>query len=602
MNIVLTNPVFYNNGTSGASGVVGYESRHNRVVRYNLSSPDIGANKIDLSFTGNWEGAGTLPNTLYFFVGTDPNDHENAGSTSAKTGELTRKSGTYEYYGSVGILLMPNTTYYVWVFPSSTTFGWLYWGKNTGDALVETYGGAISTVATGSATLGQTVSLSVIKYVSDYTHTIKYTIGSQSGTICTKSSATSVQWTPSVDLAWQIKNSEQAAADLTVETYKGGTLIGTMQGVKFNLIVPQNVVPSVSATFEDPSNGHSVFGVHVQNVSYFIVSPMASGTYGSTIQKTEVLLNGESYSGGVVLTSGSLELRVVTTDSRGRTAAWATHVDVVEYNYPTASISASRCDEDGTPNETGEYANVTISAKTFNVNGRNEANATLNYGQQTQNVQVPIGTRDVVVIVPAPSVSAMQISVSVTDLLGSSALAIMTLSVGYATLDFLAGGKGIAFGTTAKKLGFTCAMDAEFTGNVSGVLPCGESTEYPGCFYRVVGGETEWYNPPCVVGTEYRTTQRWKGKPVYAKLLQFTGLFPNGAQTHYFANQFPGVTEVISVKANGTNGSIVVSLPFVDQANNFSCWAYNNSGGQIAIASNYKTAYTTVYALVQYIK
>ena len=499
MNIVLTNPVFYSNGTSGASGVVGYESRHNRVVRYNLASPDIGANKIDLSFTGNWEGAGTLPNTLYFFVGTDPNDHANAGSTFTKTGELARKSGTYEYYGSADILLMPNTTYYVWVFPSSTTFGWLYWGKNTGDASVETYGGAISTVATGSATLGQTVSLNVTKYVGDYTHTIKYTIGGQSGTICTKSSATSVQWTPSVELAWQIKSSEQAAADLTVETYRGDTLIGTMHGVKFNLIVPQNIVPSVSATFEDPSNGYSVFGVHVQNVSYFIVAPTASGAYGSTIQKTEVLLNGEPYGGGVIAENGTIGLSVVVTDSRGRTATWATNVEVAEYSYPTASVSASRCDEDGTPNETGEFANVTISAKTFNVNGLNEANATLNYGQQTQNVQVPIGTRDVSVIVPAPSVSAMQISVSVTDRLGSSALAVMTLSVGYATLDFLAGGKGIAFGTTAKEPGFTCAMAANFTGavNIAGssisdfVLSTGYSS--PWTFKKYASGRIELF-------------------------------------------------------------------------------------------------------------
>lgn len=29
----------------------------------------------------------------------------------------------------------------------------------------------------------------------------------------------------------------------------------------------------------------------------------------------------------------------------------------------------------------------------------------------------------------------------------------------------------------------------------------------------------EWENPPMVVGTEYRTTERWKGSPVYAKAL-----------------------------------------------------------------------------------
>ena len=36
----------------------------------------------------------------------------------------------------------------------------------------------------------------------------------------------------------------------------------------------------------------------------------------------------------------------------------------------------------------------------------------------------------------------------------------------------------------------------------------------------------EWVNPPMVVGTEYRTTERYKGKPVYCKLVDF-GKLPN---------------------------------------------------------------------------
>ena len=36
----------------------------------------------------------------------------------------------------------------------------------------------------------------------------------------------------------------------------------------------------------------------------------------------------------------------------------------------------------------------------------------------------------------------------------------------------------------------------------------------------------EWVNPPMQVGVEYRTTERWQGKPVYTKLLNF-GTMPN---------------------------------------------------------------------------
>ena len=36
----------------------------------------------------------------------------------------------------------------------------------------------------------------------------------------------------------------------------------------------------------------------------------------------------------------------------------------------------------------------------------------------------------------------------------------------------------------------------------------------------------EWVNPPMQVGLEYRTTERWQGKPVYYKVVDFGGL-PN---------------------------------------------------------------------------
>ena len=53
-----------------------------------------------------------------------------------------------------------------------------------------------------------------------------------------------------------------------------------------------------------------------------------------------------------------------------------------------------------------------------------------------------------------------------------------------------------------------------------------ESTDYPGCYYRTVDGVTEWFNPPMILGVEYRTTERYLGKPVYRKLI-WGGPLPN---------------------------------------------------------------------------
>jgi hypothetical protein len=44
-----------------------------------------------------------------------------------------------------------------------------------------------------------------------------------------------------------------------------------------------------------------------------------------------------------------------------------------------------------------------------------------------------------------------------------------------------------------------------------------ESSYHPGCYYRRVGGEPEWINPPMIQDVEYRTSERCDGEAVYTK-------------------------------------------------------------------------------------
>lgn len=55
-----------------------------------------------------------------------------------------------------------------------------------------------------------------------------------------------------------------------------------------------------------------------------------------------------------------------------------------------------------------------------------------------------------------------------------------------------------------------------------------ESTSYPGCYYRIVDGETEWINPPMVPGVAYRTAERYSGRPVYMFIANI-GSLPNAS-------------------------------------------------------------------------
>lgn len=93
-----------------------------------------------------------------------------------------------------------------------------------------------------------------------------------------------------------------------------------------------------------------------------------------------------------------------------------------------------------------------------------------------------------------------------------------------------------------------------------------ENKTYPGCYYRTVDGVTEWINPPMVVGTEYRTTERWDGKPIYVKIFNF-GKMPNN-DTSTLIHNIGNLDKVIRVSGTLSNGSVIPhrasNVDFVD--------------------------------------
>lgn len=73
-----------------------------------------------------------------------------------------------------------------------------------------------------------------------------------------------------------------------------------------------------------------------------------------------------------------------------------------------------------------------------------------------------------------------------------------------------------------------------------------------------IDGWTPWeyINPPLKLGVEYRTTERYLGKPVYCKLVNF-GALPNATQK-VVKHNIPNVSSVISVYGSAQDQAIVV--------------------------------------------
>ena len=61
-------------------------------------------------------------------------------------------------------------------------------------------------------------------------------------------------------------------------------------------------------------------------------------------------------------------------------------------------------------------------------------------------------------------------------------------------------------------------LESRFTDLENKASPFTEDADHPGCYYRMVNGVKEWVNPPALVGEEFRTTERYNGKPVYVRL------------------------------------------------------------------------------------
>lgn len=103
--------------------------------------------------------------------------------------------------------------------------------------------------------------------------------------------------------------------------------------------------------------------------------------------------------------------------------------------------------------------------------------------------------------------------------------------------------------------------------------PATESTDYPGCYYRMVDGRQEWLNPPRVVGQEYATTQRYQGKVVYSQLVDL-GLSANGKGTSMnVLNQY----SIVGMFGWINNRPMPMIADTLDSAN--SAWLFMGTGG-----------------------
>ena len=109
-----------------------------------------------------------------------------------------------------------------------------------------------SRVACASFNIGTNTTITITRDNKAYTHTLKYSFNGATGTIVTKTTATTYVWTPPASTFYsKIPNTTSGYGTITCETYNGNSLIGTTTAGFYAYTVKSACVPTVSGTVVD---------------------------------------------------------------------------------------------------------------------------------------------------------------------------------------------------------------------------------------------------------------------------------------------------------------------------------------------------------------
>lgn len=322
-----------------------------------------------------------------------------------------------------------------------------------------------SSVSTPNATMGSATAIAISRASSSFTHTLTYTFGTAAGTIATKTTSTSVSWTPPLSLASQIPKAVTGTCTVTCTTYNGSTKIGS-KTCTLTLTVPASIKPTITSLTAARVDGAvpGTWGIYVQTKSKATLTINgAAGSYGSTISSYSITGGGytstaSSFTTGFLNTSGTVTFTATVTDSRGRVSAAATvSISVVAYSPPSfASYLSQRCLSNGTVNDDGTYIRGLVSYSYASCSSKNTITRATYYKKASDtawtnaNAAFSSGTAFTFGGGNISTETSYDIKYTLTDAFTTIAIQDIVSTVAV-VMDFKRGGKGVAVGKVSEK-------------------------------------------------------------------------------------------------------------------------------------------------------
>ncbi len=343
-----------------------------------------------------------------------------------------------------------------------------------------------STISAPNGTFGSPISITVTRYSTAYTHTIRYVVtgssGVYTGEIATKSNYTGISWTPPDSIMNAIPNDTSVSCTLTCITYNGGTQVGT-HSITITLSVPASVVPTLGSGWAAAgysNSGTAASGISLPVVGYSKLTVTLDVSkitlpYSATLSGVAITYDGTTKSRSTSGTETFGTIRnakyypqsgdwaeghyvgadAVVTDSRGRTASQKLWLLVYPYAAPNLSVSAFRSDSQGTAQADGTYGSVTPSASFTDLNGQNSL--TLTYWLRAQGgswgTETALPNNTATILSWLSQNTTYEVWVRARDSLGGQRdinVVIPTVAVAF---NLKEGGSGGAFGKYAETAG-----------------------------------------------------------------------------------------------------------------------------------------------------
>lgn len=202
----------------------------------------------------------------------------------------------------------------------------------------------------GSRYLNSLHTLHVDKFLTgNITHDIWYIIYGDDATktsnwhyIARNTSNLDIEFVPTLDYINLQPNNDVMYIDFGIKTYKDGELFGEIAYSKsWHFKIPDSIQPSISnVEIVDANTKTKALGVYVQNHSKLNIKTTASGIAGSTIKNIKILAANQVFFGSDITTNelnatGTVEIKIIATDSRNKTFSTTRNITVEPYFLPS---------------------------------------------------------------------------------------------------------------------------------------------------------------------------------------------------------------------------------------------------------------------------